>query len=364
MLTVLLLFAGFALLTLGGESLVRGSSRLAAMFGISPLVIGLTVVAFGTSAPELAVSVISAYAGKGDLAIGNVVGSNICNVLLILGLSALVAPLVVNQQLVRLDVPLVIIASLLIVPFGLDGRIGRLEGGILFAGIIVYTVYVIRKSRSDEKQNRQEYERAFGRDEPQTLKGGVVSAALIVAGIAMLVLGSHWLVEAATATARYFGVTELVIGLTIVALGTSLPELATSVVASLRGERDIAVGNVVGSNLFNLMSVLGLSSLVAPDGIPVPAAAMHFDIPVMIAVAVACLPVLFVNYQISRWNGAMFLGFYLAYIIDLVFTATGHDAQAGFRHALLWFAIPITSVALLVVTVKALRNGNPPAGQS
>jgi cation:H+ antiporter len=361
MLTVLLLFAGFVLLTLGGESLVRGSSRLAAMFGISPLVIGLTVVAFGTSAPELAVSVISAYAGKGDLAIGNVVGSNICNVLLILGLSALVAPLVVNQQLVRLDVPLVIIASLLIVPFGLDGSIGRLEGGILFTGIIVYTVYIIRKSRSDEKQNRQEYEQAFGRDEPRNLKGGLISAALIAIGIGMLVLGSHWLVAAATATARYFGVTELVIGLTIVALGTSLPELATSVVASLRGERDIAVGNVVGSNLFNLMSVLGLSSLVAPNGIPVPAAALHFDIPVMIAVAVACLPVLFVNYQISRWNGAIFLGFYLAYIIDLVFTATGHDAQAGFRHALVWFAIPITSVALLVVTVKALRNGNPPA---
>jgi cation:H+ antiporter len=356
-----LLFAGFVLLTLGGESLVRGSSRLAAMFGISPLVIGLTVVAFGTSAPELAVSVISAYAGKGDLAIGNVVGSNICNVLLILGLSALVAPLVVNQQLVRLDVPLVIIASLLIVPFGLDGSIGRLEGGILFTGIIVYTVYIIRKSRSDEKQNRQEYEQAFGRDEPRNLKGGLISAALIAIGIGMLVLGSHWLVAAATATARYFGVTELVIGLTIVALGTSLPELATSVVASLRGERDIAVGNVVGSNLFNLMSVLGLSSLVAPNGIPVPAAALHFDIPVMIAVAVACLPVLFVNYQISRWNGAIFLGFYLAYIIDLVFTATGHDAQAGFRHALVWFAIPITSVALLVVTVKALRNGNPPA---
>ncbi len=363
MLTLLLLVAGFALLTFGGESLVRGSSRLAVMFGISPLVIGLTVVAFGTSAPELAVSVISAYAGKGELALGNVVGSNICNVLLILGLSALVAPLVVNQQLVRLDVPLVIIASLLIVPFGLDGSIGRLEGAVLFTGIIVYTVYVIRKSRSDEKQNRQEYDQAVGGEEPQTLKGGLVSTAQIVAGIAMLVLGSQWLVTAATATARYFGVTELVIGLTIVAFGTSLPELATSVVASLRGERDIAVGNVVGSNLFNLLSVLGLSSLVAPDGIPVPAAAMQFDIPVMIAVAIACLPVLFVNYQISRWNGAMLLGFYIAYIVDLVFTATGHDAQAGFRHALVWFALPITTVALLVVTVKALRNGTPPPGR-
>jgi len=361
MLTAILLFAGFVLLTLGGESLVRGASHLAAMFGISPLVIGLTVVAFGTSAPELAVSVIAAYAGKGDLAIGNVVGSNICNVLLILGLSALVAPLVVNQQLVRLDVPLVIIASLLIVPFGLDGRIGRLEGGLLFAGIIAYTVYVIRKSRRDETRQRTEHQPDSRRTAPKELKAGLISAAQVMAGIAMLTLGSQWLVTAATDTARYFGVTELVIGLTIVALGTSLPELATSVVASLRGERDIAVGNVVGSNLFNLLSVLGLSSLVSPEGIPVPAAAMQFDIPVMIAVAVACLPVLFVNYQISRWNGAMFLAFYVAYIVDLVFTATGHNAQAGFRHALLWFAIPITSVALLVVTAKALRNGNPPA---
>jgi cation:H+ antiporter len=307
----------------------------------------------------LAVSVVSAYAGQADLAIGNVVGSNICNVLLILGLSALVAPLVVHQQLVRLDVPLVIIASLLLIPFGIDGRIGRVEGALLFSGILCYTVYVVRKSRREGIAVRMEYEQEYGLKPRRVFDSIPANLAIMVIGVGMLMLGSHWLVIAAVDTARYFGVSELVIGLTIVALGTSLPELAASIVATLRGERDIAVGNVVGSNLFNLLSVLGISSIVAPNGIPVPESTMNFDIPVMIAVSVACLPVFFVNYRITRWNGAMLLAYYLAYILDLFLTATGHDAQHGFRQAMLWFAIPLTIITLSIITIHAIRYGNP-----
>jgi cation:H+ antiporter len=357
-MTILLLLSGLALLALGGEVLVRGSARLAAMLGLSPLVIGLTVVAFGTSAPELAVSVLSAYSGQADLAIGNVVGSNICNVLLILGLSALIAPLVVHQQLVRIDVPLVIIASLLLIPLGIDGRIGRAEGALLFSGIIAYTVLVVRKSRREGKDVRQEYADEYGLAGKRTLTRAFFNLGMASAGVAMLVLGSHWLVISAVDTARYFNVSELVIGLTVVALGTSLPELATSIVATLRGERDIAVGNVVGSNLFNLLSVLGLSGLVAPNGIPVPESAMSFDIPVMIAVAIACLPIFFVNYRISRLNGALLLGYYVAYLTDLVLASTGHDALHGFRQAMTWFVIPLTIIALAIVTVRAMKYGH------
>ncbi len=360
MLTVLLLLAaGLALLTIGGEILVRGASRLAAMAGISPLVIGLTVVAFGTSAPELAVSLISAHAGQADLAIGNVVGSNICNILLILGLSALITPLVVHQQLIRLEIPLMIAASLLLIPLGLDGRVSHFEGAALFAGVLAYTLFVVRKSRRESREVKEEY--VEGMDLPPRRGWQAASANLLLVGggVAMLVFGSQWLVEAAVSIARFFGVSELVIGLTVIAIGTSLPEGATSVVAAIRGERDIAVGNVIGSNLFNILCVLGLSGLLVPDGIPVPAAALRFDIPVMIAVAIACLPVFFVGYRISRWEGGLFSAFYLLYLADLVMTATAHSAQHGFRLALVWFVIPLTVVTLAVVSWRSLRNGNP-----
>lgn len=360
-MTLLLLIAGLLLLTAGGELLVRGATRLAALLGISPLVIGLTVVAFGTSAPELAVSVISAYAGETELALGNIVGSNIFNTLFILGLSALLAPLVVHQQLVRLDVPLMIAAALLLVPFGLDGRIDRLEGSFLFAALIGYTVFVVRKSRREGKSGQGEYGEEFGEPAGRSPQDWLTNLGLTAGGVLLLVLGSRWLVDGAVAIARHFGVSELVIGLTIVAAGTSLPEVAASVVASLRGQRDIAVGNVVGSNLFNILSVLGLSGLVSPAGINVPAAALAFDIPVMIAVSIACLPVFFVGYRIGRWEGALFLGYYAVYLTDLLLTATGHEARHGLRQAMVDFVIPLTVITLVVITARAVRRGNPPA---
>ena len=356
-LTIVLLIIGLVLLVGGAEWLVRGAANLASAAGVSSLVVGLTVVAFGTSSPELAVSVMSAWKDEADLAVGNVVGSNIFNVLFILGVSAAIVPLVVAQQLVRFDVPVMIGVSLLLYLMGMDGEIGRLDGALLAAGVISYTVFLIRKSRAESSAVKAEYEQEFGKGE----EAGSLwkNIGLVLVGVAALVLGSKWLVDGAVAIAQALGVSELVIGLTIVAAGTSLPEVATSVVAALRGERDIAVGNVVGSNIFNILCVLGFSTLASPKGLEVPRAAQAFDIPVMIGVAVACLPVFFTGYQISRANGIAFLGFYTAYVVHLIFTATSHDALGTFRMAMLWFVLPLTALTLLVLSIRALRRSSP-----
>lgn len=276
LLTIGLLVGGLAVLIAGAEMLVRGASRLAAAVGISPLVIGLTVVAFGTSSPEMAVSVQSALSGQAgaNIAMGNVIGSNIFNVLLILGLSAAIAPLIVAQQLVRLDVPIMIGVSVLVLLLALDGAIGRLDGLLLFAGVIAYTAFAIYQGRRESKVVEAEYAQEFSA-KPRGAGQVLLNIAFVVVGLGLLVLGSNWFVDAAIAIARVLGVSELVIGLTIVAAGTSMPEVATSVMASLKGERDIAVGNVVGSNLFNLLAVLGLSALVAPAGVEVAPAALE-----------------------------------------------------------------------------------------
>lgn len=307
-MVVFWLILGLVVLVWGAELLVKGASRLAAAFGIAPLIIGLTVVAFGTSAPELAVSVMSGMKGEADLAVGNVVGSNIFNVLLILGLAALITPLAVSRQLIRLDVPLMIVASLVVLWMAQDGGISRLEGALLFAGIVAYTAFLIIKARRDKVANQasdDEFAREFGEQAAPGWRGYLANGGLIVVGLAMLVGGSQLLVSSAITIAQYFGVSELVIGLTIVAAGTSLPEVATSVIASLRGERDIAVGNVVGSNLFNLLSVLGLSSLVTPGGLAVPASAISLDLPLMVAVAIICLPIFFSGWRITRLEGLL-----------------------------------------------------------
>jgi cation:H+ antiporter len=346
------LLLGLLLLLAGAELLVRGSSRLALRFGISPLVIGLTVVAFGTSAPELAVSVQSALAGQSGIAVGNIVGSNIFNVLMVLGLSALITPLVVSLQLVRLDVPLMIGASLLFWIMALDGRIGLLDGLLLTSGIVVYTVFAILQSRKESASVQVEYAQELGESENTWTVKLSVPIAFIVGGLLLLVLGAHWLVESAAAIARTLGVSEVIIGLTIVAAGTSLPELATSVVAAFRGERDIAVGNVIGSCVFNLLAIAGIAALVAPGGLEVATSMLRFDIPVMVVVALACLPIFATGHLIARWEGALFLGYYLAYLLYLILAATQHTLLQLFSTAMLGFALPLTLITLIVLLVR------------
>lgn len=339
----LLLAGGFALLVAGAELLVRGAVRLAAAAGISSLVIGLTVVAFGTSAPELAVSVGAALAGRADIAVGNVVGSNILNTLLILGLSALIVPLSVARQLVRLDVPLMIGVSLLVVLLALDGRIGRLEGVLLFAGLLAYVAWSIRLSR---RQGQVTEAAGAGSHAESGWRWWLAATFLVAVGLGLLVTGAHLMVEGAVAAARALGVSELVIGLTVIAVGTSLPEVATSVLAALRGQRDIAVGNVVGSNLFNLLGVLGLTAAASPLGMPVAPAALRFDLPVMLATAVVCLPIFFTGSAISRAEGALLLACYGLYLAYLLLGAADHDAQPVLGAVVLYFVVPLTALGL------------------
>jgi cation:H+ antiporter len=349
LMTLLLLVVGLVLLTFGADVLVKGASSLAGSLGISPLVIGLTVVAFGTSAPEMSVSVSSAFKGSAEIAVGNVVGSNIFNVLFILGASAMVASLMVQKQLVRFDIPIMIYGSLLVLLMSIDGQISRFDGLLLFLGIVVYTVFLIKEAR---REGVLVLESGDDIAPPQPLWKNII---LIVVGLVMLVVGSQWLVDGAVEIAKYFGLSELVIGLTIVAAGTSLPELATSVMASLKGERDIAIGNIVGSNIFNIGAVLGLSGMIAPDGLPVAQSSLVVDIPVMILVAFACLPVFLANYIITRTDGVTFVVCYVVYVLYLVLAAQ----QSAMLATMMPFLLIVVAVCVtwwMLEVVRYLRR--------
>lgn len=350
------LIGGFILLVIGAEVLVRGAARLAARFGISPLIIGLTVVAFGTSAPEMAVSTQSAFLGQGDIAIGNVIGSNIFNVLVVLGLSALIIPLLVSRQLVRFDVPIMIAACFLAWFLAMDGSYSRLDGLILFACIIAYTGYLIISSLKAWKPGQ-----AMDSDEEYSVQvnphrfASLINATYILVGLVLLVGGSNLLVSGAVSLAQALGLSELVIGLTIIAIGTSLPELATSLIAAWKGERDIAVGNIIGSNLFNVLAVLGLAGLVSPEKIAVARSAIEFDFPVMLAVMVACLPIFFSGYRINRWEGVLFLSYYVAYTVYLIMHNNGDAFASTFADAIIGYVVPLTAITIFVIAARAWR---------
>jgi cation:H+ antiporter len=348
--TIIELIAGLVLLVIGAEGLVRGAVRLAAMLGTPPLIIGLTIVAYGTSAPEMFVSLQSSLSGNADIALGNVVGSNIFNVLFVLGLSALVTPLIVAQQLIRLDVPIMIGVSFLLQLLALDGVLNRAEGVFLFMGGIGYTLFLIWYSRKESNTAvQEEYAQEYSFQSSRPGLQWLVNLGFIAGGLLLLALGSDWLISSSTALAESFGVSQLIIGLTIVAAGTSLPELATSVIASFRGERDIAVGNVVGSNIFNILAVLGVAAMASPTGIQVASSALRFDIPVMIAVAIICFPIFFTGNVICRWEAVLFLVYYGAYTGYLILAAAQHNALPMFSNVLGQFVIPITAATLAFV---------------
>ncbi len=355
-MTAVQLIAGLVLLVAGGELLVRGASRLALAIGLSPLVVGLTVVAFGTSSPELAVSVQAIGAGNVDIALGNVVGSNIFNVLFILGLSALITPLVVDGQLIRQEVPVLIGMSVLVFLMAQDGGIGRAEGLVLVGLMVTYTALLVWQSRRQTQALRDEYAAETHVAAASGKATGIpLQLTLIAGGLVLLVAGSRLLVEAASTIARGFGVSELVIGLTIVAAGTSLPEVAASVTAALRGQRDIAVGNAVGSCTFNLLGVLGISASIAPAPLPVLPAMLSFDLPVMVAVAVACLPVFFTGRMIARWEGGVFLAYYVAYTAWLLLDSQQHAVAGHLFLVMRTVVLPLTALTLLVVVRAPAR---------
>lgn len=352
---LLTLGAGLVLLVGGAEALVRGASRLAAAFGVSPVVVGLTVVAYGTSAPELAVSAFAGVSGKPELALGNVVGSNVFNVLLILGAASLIGRLVVAQRIVRLDAPLVAGVSVAVVLLAAGGTIGRVEGAALLGAGVVYTAWLLRASRRESRAVRAEYAEAFGTADRRP----AIDAVWVVAGLALLVGGSRLVVDGAVGAATALGVSQVVIGLTVVAAGTSLPELATSLLAAMRGERDIAVGNVIGSNLFNLTAVLGTSAALAPGGLPVPGAVLAVDLPVMAAASLACLPVFFTGHRIDRWEGLVLLAGYAAYVAYLVLDATGSVHERTLAGGAL-VVVPLLGATLLALALREWHRRRPP----
>ena len=359
-LTIVLMFiGGLVALVLGAGWLVRGAAKLALSFGISPLVVGLTVVAFGTSAPELAVSAGAVLDGKVDIAIGNVVGSNILNVLLILGASAVITPLVVHLQLIRQEVPIMIAASVALLLMMLDGVVATWESALLVGAMVIYTVFLVWQSRRQSASADAEFEGEVDLNSTWD-RHWSVQLGLILLGLVALVTGSHFLVEAAVTTAKQWGVSDMVIALTIVALGTSLPEIATSVTAALKGQRDMAVGNVVGSNTFNILGCLGISGMLSTSGLVVAESVIHFDAWVMLAVALACLPIFISGREIARWEGVVFLLYYAAYTAYLILASQAHDALQQFSVVMLYFVVPLTVITMAVSLFKHRREGRTP----
>lgn len=309
--SILILLVGFVLLYFGGDYLVKGSSTLALQLGVTPLLVGLTIVAFGTSSPEMAVSVKAGLDGLGDVALGNVVGSNIFNILGILGLAALIQPMTVKAQIVKIDMPICIGVSLLLCALFYDGSLSRVEGVILFIGIVVYTLFSIWLSRREKKDVQDEFAEGIQGDH----KPLWVNILFILGGLVALVFGGRFFVEGSVDIARYLGVTEAVIGLTIVAIGTSMPELATSLIASAKKEGDIAIGNVVGSNIFNILSILGITAMLQPLAM---GNITWIDMGVMVVTAIVLVPFMFTGLRIERWEGGVMLAGYVAYVAWLI----------------------------------------------
>ncbi len=328
MMDVLLLLVGLPVLVWGAELLVRGASGLSRAAGLSPLVIGLTVVAYGTSAPEVAASVVASLRGQVGIALGNVLGSNLFNTLVILGISAVIVPLSISRDVIRREAPILVAVSLGAWALAADGAIGMLDGIAMLAGIVVYTVVQMWTGRGAEEKEEM-HEKG-----PVSLSWG---AFQVLGGLLLLAGGAHALVEGAAGLARMAGVGDALIGLTIVAAGTSLPEAATSVVAALRGERDLAVGNVVGSNIFNLTGVLGPASLLAGEGgLPVDAISLRSDFPVVVAAAVVLLPLFWTGTRVSRLEGALLLTGYVVYTLGLASRAGLVDLGPSAESLLVW----------------------------
>ena len=348
LINVIELLSGLVLLIIGAELMVRAAVRLAERLHVRPLIIGLTIVALGSSAPQMTVSLQAALTDNPDIAVGSVVGSGIFNILVTLGLSALIIPLRVSRQLVRLDIPLMIGASLLVFILAWNKDLGRFDGILLIGALALYLFLLFRQSRHSTRPHSTRPE--------DTQQSWLISGLMIVAGLTLLVFAGRLLLGAAVAVATDLGLSERVIGLTVVAVGTSLPELATSLIAALRGQRDIAVGNVIGANLFNLLGVLGLTALLAPTPLSVSPNALDFDLPVMLGVAALCLPVFYSGYRVTRAEGLLLLGLYLVYGLHVVSFTTGMPLAGKLERLMLFYVLPALLTFLLFTSIRAWRR--------
>ncbi|MBK9924772.1 MAG: calcium/sodium antiporter [Anaerolineales bacterium] len=352
--TIIYFIFGLIILIIGADLLVRGASKLAAAAGIPPLVIGLTIVAIGTASPEIAVSLQAASLGQGSLTLGNVLGSNIFNILFVLGVTALVAPIVIAEQIIRFDAPIMVGVSLLAFALAVDGKFGAVDGLIMILGFLGYTFFALRQSRKESEKVHKEYAQEFADTEKHTARNTAKNILFIVIGLGLLVLGARWLVDSATSIAKAIGISELVIGLTIVAVGTSLPEVATSIIATLKGESDIAVGNAIGSNIFNLLGVMGLSGILSPGGIVVTNHVLTFDFLVMVFVALICIPVFYVDDNVSRGEGMLFLSYYVLYTAYLILDSS-HSSILPVITLFVSFYVPLTFIGLIMFTIRARK---------
>jgi len=317
-----LFLLGLAALIVGAEVLTRGASRLATSLGISPMVIGLTIVSLGTSAPELAVGITASRNGQGGLAIGNIAGTNVMNLLFILCLSALIRPLPLQLQIFKLELPVMVVAALMMLVLGWDGVLSPLDGLAMLIVALIYSGALIAMTRRASRAAKKEYREEYG---PETLppiqftwKGRLWDIVLLFGGISMTVIGADWLVQGAVQLATAFGVSDTIIGLTIVAFGTSAPELVTTIVSTIKNDRDVAVGNLLGSSIYNILVILAITCLVTPSGLLVADDLLRIDIPLMTAVAVGAIPVFLTGRRISRWEGGLGLAIYAGYMSWLI----------------------------------------------
>ncbi len=312
--------AGLIVLILGAELLTRGGAVLARQLGVPPIIIGLTVVAVGTSAPELAVGIDAALMGNGAMAVGNIAGTNTVNVLLILGLSAAIHPLALRARTIRMDLPVIVAAAAMVLGMALDGTLSRRDGMLLVACGVVYTATVIWSALHESRAVRVEFAREFRGPKgaaPGT-RTTALAAMMLAAGIAVVVAGADVFVDGAVSLARIWGVSDTFIGLTVVAIGTSAPEFVTTILSTLRRERDIAIGNLLGSSVYNIFLILGVTCLVPAAGLPVSAELLRVDLPVMVLVALACVPAFLSRQEVSRLEGTLFVAAYGAYLSYLL----------------------------------------------
>ena len=335
------------LLFVGAEILVRASVRLAASLKVRPLIIGLTIVAFGSSAPQMTVSLQATLAGSTDIAVGSVIGSSIFNIFVTLGLAALIIPLRVSRQLVRVDIPVMILAGLLVFTLAANEELTPFDGLLLLVALLAYLGVLHYQTRHSRR--------------PRTLDTmarapWLSSLLLMLGGLLVLVLAGHLLLGAAVDVASDLGLSERIVGLTLIGVGTSLPCLATSLIAALRGEREIAVGNVIGSNLFNLLGVLGLTAVLAPSPLSVSPNALVFDLPVMLGAVVLCLPMFYTGYRVTRAEGLVLLGLYLAYGLHVMAFTTGMPLASKLEQLMLYYVLPALVAFLLFSTLRAWRR--------